>query len=67
MIAETGSGTKLLMISASAEALPTVTWLGSIKKNTAAAIMAVPIVIMENSLIDCLKSMDITSFPNGIF
>ena len=36
-ITETGNGIKLLRIMASAEPLPTATWLGSIKKKIAAA------------------------------
>ena len=50
VIVDTDSGMKLLKTIASAAPLPTDTWLGSIKKNTAAATMTVPTVMMANSL-----------------
>lgn len=49
VIVETGNGMKLLMTIAKPVPLPTVTWLGSIKKNTAIATMIVPTVIIANS------------------
>ena len=48
-ITETGSGIKLLSTIASAEPLPTATWLGSIKKNMDAEVIRVLKVIMTMS------------------
>ena len=47
--ADTGSGIKLLSTIASADALPTATLLGSIKKKIAAAANAAPKVISVKS------------------
>ena len=47
---ETGIGMKLDSTMASAEALPTATLLGSIKKKIATAATNAPNVITENSL-----------------
>ena len=49
VMVETESGMKLLSTIAKAAPLPTETWLGSIKKNTAAATIAVPTVMIANS------------------
>lgn len=46
---ETGKGMKLLSTMARAVPLPTETWLGSMKKNTEIATMAVPRVMMAKS------------------
>ena len=51
VMTDTGNGMKLLITIAKAVPLPTDTWLGSIKKNTAVDTINVPIVMMKNSLI----------------
>lgn len=61
VIVETESGIKLLRTIAKAAPLPTETWLGNIKKNTAAATMAVPTVIIANSLIVLQNFMSFSS------
>ena len=60
VIAETESGIKLLRTIAKAAPLPTEIWLGNIKKN-AAATMAVPTVIIANSLIVLQNFMSFSS------
>ena len=62
VIVETESGIKLLRTIVKAAPLPTETWLGNIKKNTAAATMAVPTVIIANSLIVLQNFMSFSSF-----
>ena len=62
VMVEAESGMKLLSTIAKAAPLPTETWLGSIKKNTAAATMAVPTVMMANYLIVLRIFMCLTSF-----
>ena len=47
---EMGSGIKLLSTIARAEPLPTATWLGTIKKNIAAAAINAPTVIIIKSI-----------------
>ena len=51
VMVDTDSGIKLLRTIANAAPLPTDTWLGSMKKKTAAATIAVPTEIIANSLI----------------
>ena len=51
VMADTGSAIKLFSTMASAVTVPTETWLGSIKKYTAVAMMAVPAVMIAKSLI----------------
>ena len=46
---------KLAITIASADALPTATWLGSIKKNIAAATSTAPKVIIAKSLIEFIS------------
>ena len=61
VIVETESGIKLLRTIAKAAPLPTETWLGNTKKNTAAATMDVPTVIIANSLIVLQNFMSFSS------
>ena len=49
VMADMGRGTKLLMMRARPEILPTVIWLGRRKKYTAAAQIMVPAVIIKKS------------------
>ena len=62
VMAETLRGRNSLSTIARPAALPTVTWLGIIKKNTAQAVMIVPTVMLMNSRILRLLSMARTSF-----
>ena len=53
VMVDTERGTNSLMTIARPAPLPTVTRLGTIKKNTAVATMMVPTVMIRNSFIFC--------------
>ena len=61
VMVETERGMKLLSTMARAAPLPTETWRGSIKKKTAAATMAVPTVMIANSLMVLRTFTELTS------
>lgn len=69
VITETDNGMKLPTTIAKADALPTATWLGSIKKYIAAAANIAPKVMIPKSITSLPSSffsIFLSPFDNGI-